>query len=117
MIARFAQESGVPMNVVHVNPVSGEMQNGSIEVSPTSKPLITVGTLQNRTQALAQLRSVADFFRQTEPHSPVAYLADKAAHWGEMSLHSWLSTVIKDPGLLAHLEELLGLKLPPQTEA
>ena len=117
LIARFAQESGVQMNVVHVNPVSGEMQNESMEVSSPSTRVVLGGSLQNRAQALAQLRSVADFFRQTEPHSPVAYLADKAAHWGEMSLHSWLSTVIKDPGSLAHVEELLGLKLPPQTEA
>ena len=116
LIARFAQESGVQMNVVHVNPVSGEMQSGAIEMSQPAKQIMSVGTLQNRNQALAQLRSVADFFRQTEPHSPVAYLADKAAHWGEMSLHSWLSTVIKDPGSLAHVEELLGLKLPPHTE-
>ena len=36
------------------------------------------GPLQTRAQALHQLRTVADFFRRTEPHSPVAYLADKA---------------------------------------
>lgn len=64
--------------------------------------------LQGRTQALAQLREVAEFFRRTEPHSPVAYLADKAAYWGEMPLHVWLRSVLKDPGALAHLEELLG---------
>lgn len=116
LISRFAQESGVQTNVVHVNPVSGEMQNGSIEIMPVSGQLNFTGTLQNRAQALGQLRSVADFFRKTEPHSPVAYLADKAAHWGEMSLHTWLSTVIKDPNSLAHVEELLGLKLPPQTD-
>ncbi len=66
------------------------------------------GTLQNRAQALAQLRQVADFFRRTEPHSPVAYLADKAAHWGELPLHLWLREVIKDPAAMAGLEELLG---------
>jgi type VI secretion system protein ImpA len=66
------------------------------------------GALRNRAQALAQLRLVADFFRNTEPHSPVAYLADKAASWGEMPLHVWLRAVVKDPGALAGLEELLG---------
>ena len=40
------------------------------------------GDIRSRTEALAQLRAVADFFRRTEPHSPVAYLADKAATWG-----------------------------------
>ncbi|GAB2863239.1 type VI secretion system protein TssA [Pseudoduganella ginsengisoli] len=70
--------------------------------------------LQGRAQALAQLRSVADFFRRTEPHSPVAYLADKAAHWGDMPLHVWLRNVVKDPGALAQMEEMLGTGAPPE---
>jgi len=68
------------------------------------------GPIQTREQALAQLREVADFFRRTEPHSPVAYLADKAASWGEMSLHLWLRTVVKNDEALSGLEELLGIK-------
>ncbi len=63
---------------------------------------------QSRDHALAQLRQVADFFRRTEPHSPVAYLADKAARWGELPLHEWLRAVVKDPTQIAQLEELLG---------
>ena len=66
------------------------------------------GAVQTRAQALSQLRLVADFFRRTEPHSPVAYLADKAASWGDMPLHVWLRAVVKDPGAIAGLEELLG---------
>jgi type VI secretion system protein ImpA len=67
------------------------------------------GAFTGRAQALAQLRAVADYFRQTEPHSPVAYLADKAAVWGEQPLHLWLKTVVKDAGALAHVEEMLGI--------
>ncbi len=67
------------------------------------------GSIANRAQALTELRLVADFFRRTEPHSPVAYLADKAASWGEQPLHLWLRGVVKDPAALAHLEELLGV--------
>ncbi|MEG0044232.1 MAG: hypothetical protein RR763_21405, partial [Massilia sp.] len=63
----------------------------------------------HRDQALAQLRQVADFFRRTEPHSPVAYLAEKAARWGEQPLHTWLRSVIKDEVSLARLEDLLGI--------
>ncbi|TCS39471.1 type VI secretion system protein ImpA [Paucimonas lemoignei] len=67
------------------------------------------GPIRTRAQALEQLRLVADFFRRTEPHSPVAYLADKAARWGNMPLHVWLRSVMKDQGSLSHLEELLGM--------
>lgn len=68
-----------------------------------------------RAQAIAQLRAVAEFFRHTEPHSPVAYLADRAARWGEMSLHEWLRTVVKEQGTLSQIEELLGV--PPALPA
>lgn len=67
------------------------------------------GPLRTRAQALQQLQDVANFFRRTEPHSPVAYLAEKAVKWGEMPLHEWLRKVVKDQGSMAHLQELLGL--------
>jgi type VI secretion system protein ImpA len=67
------------------------------------------GLLRNRQEALAQLKLIAEFFRQTEPHSPVAYLVDKAAAWGEMPLHIWLRSVVKDPVLASDLDELLGV--------
>jgi type VI secretion system protein ImpA len=70
------------------------------------------GPPQSRAQALAQLREVAEFFRRTEPHSPVAYLAEKAAHWGEQPLHVWLRSVVKDDASFAHIEELLGVAPP-----
>lgn len=71
-------------------------------------PTLAGGPPQDRLQALAQLRAVADFFRRTEPHSPVAYLADRAASWGDMPLHVWLRAVIKDPAAISGVEELLG---------
>jgi hypothetical protein len=30
-----------------------------------------------------------------------------------MSLHTWLSAVIKDPASLAQIEETLGISMPP----
>ncbi|MFX1765322.1 type VI secretion system protein TssA [Paraburkholderia sp. A1RI-2L] len=70
----------------------------------------THGGIQSRADAVAQLRAVADYFRATEPHSPVAYLADKAAEWAGMPLHQWLATVVKDDGTLSHIREMLGVK-------
>jgi type VI secretion system protein ImpA len=37
----------------------------------------------------------------------VAYLAEKAAKWGELPLHEWLRAVVKDPAQLAQFDELL----------
>ncbi|MDN2709116.1 type VI secretion system protein TssA [Janthinobacterium sp. SUN118] len=76
---------------------------GSVAASGSGGDIIA-----QRQQALAQLRQVAEFFRRTEPHSPVAYLADKAASWGELPLHLWLRAVVKDQGTLAQLDDMLG---------
>ncbi|WP_296944947.1 type VI secretion system protein TssA [uncultured Massilia sp.] len=81
--------------------------------APAAGAGMAAGPLQTRVQALAQLRAVAEFFRRTEPHSPVAYLADKAAHWGEQPLHVWLRGLVKDEAAVAHIEEMLGVGEKP----
>ncbi len=91
--------------------VAGETMAG--EAVPLAGRAAPAGPLQTRAQALAQLRAVADFFRRTEPHSPVAYLAEKAAAWGEQPLHVWLRTVVKDAAVCGQLEELLGVQDAP----
>jgi type VI secretion system protein ImpA len=77
-----------------------------------SNPLPLTRALPNgissRADAVAALQQVAAYFRKAEPHSPVAYLAEKALHWSEMPLHLWLRSVVKDAGVLSHLEEMLG---------
>jgi len=100
VIAAIAPAGGTAAMAMAGDATSGGAGQGAMAVLG--------GAVQNRAQALAQLRLVADFFRRTEPHSPVAYLADKAASWGDMPLHVWLRAVIKDPGAIAGLEELLG---------
>ena len=56
--------------------------------------------LQSRADALRQLAAVADYFRRTEPHSPVSYLVQRAVRWGEMPLEAWLQNVIHDESVL-----------------
>jgi type VI secretion system protein ImpA len=70
----------------------------------------TAGMPADRAAALRQLANVAAFFRRTEPHSPVAYLVQRAVQWGHMPLEEWLKEVITDGTVLAHVRETLGLK-------
>lgn len=67
------------------------------------------GPLGSRAEALGQLAQVAQYFQRTEPHSPVAYLVQRAIKWGQMPLEIWLEDVIKDGAVLGHLKETLGL--------
>ena len=66
------------------------------------------GAIKNRAQALSRLTEVAKFFSQTEPHSPVSYLVNRAVKWGTMPLDSWLTEVIKDETVLSQIRETLG---------
>ena len=95
----------------------GAPQQATQSAAGTVIETVVSGPIRTRAQALNQLRDVAEFFRQTEPHSPVAYLAARAAKWGDMPLHAWLRTVVKDDATLSQIEELLGLGDPPSESA
>lgn len=110
-IDRILREAGVASEGSLPLPGAPESP-GANAASPRAPASLDAGPLQSRQQALQQLREVAAFFRRTEPHSPVAYLADKAARWGDMPLHEWLRHVVKDGGTLGALEELLGTESP-----
>lgn len=75
------------------------------------------GPIRSRDHAIYLLQEISAFFRRTEPHSPVAYLARKAATWGTMPLHEWLRSVVKDDASLAHMEEILGVDGVQQGES
>ena len=71
-------------------PCSGEARGEGLGSAAERTANTATAGAMTRDEAIRQLREVARFFRATEPHSPVAYLAEKAARWGEMPLHEWL---------------------------
>jgi type VI secretion system protein ImpA len=111
-VERLAREAGAMPGVTDLTraamagpaPVEG---SDGLAARPGAGP--AAGPITSRAQALQRLQDVAEYFRRTEPHSPVAYLADKAVQWGNMPLHEWLRVVLKDAGSLAHIEDLLGV--------
>lgn len=110
---RFANDQGVPSSTqsATADDINDNQDIAMQTAQPNSPQTNARGGIQSRAQAISQLREVARYFRETEPHSPVAYLADKAAQWGNLPLHEWLRTVIKDNTSLSHVEELLGLDI------
>jgi type VI secretion system protein ImpA len=73
-------------------------------------PAAIGGPIASRQQALQSLGQVAAFFRQTEPHSPISYLVQRAVRWGNMPLEDLLKEVVKSPDALDHIWETLGIK-------
>ena len=69
------------------------------------------GSLTSKVAALKAIGEIAEFFRRTEPHNPVAYLLDRAVYWANMPLEQWLAEVVRDEATLSSVRERVGL--PP----
>lgn len=59
--------------------------------------------------ALRALGDIASFFKRTEPHSPVAYLLERAVVWADMPLHQWLAEVVRDDSTLSSIKDRVGI--------
>jgi type VI secretion system protein ImpA len=111
LVTRFAGEKGL----LDIAPTEGEAEAATGEGSAEGAARATgpAGPIASRADALRRLTEVAEYFRKTEPYSPVAYLADRAVRWGNMTLDQWLQEMVKDPTMLAGLREVLGIKTEP----
>ncbi len=103
-------EPDAKVSQAEVKPESSVPRRREARMSAPPSPESVPFAPQDRSDALNRLAAVADFFRQTEPHSPVSYLVQRAVQWGEMPLEDWLRDVIGDAAVLARVRETLGLK-------
>lgn len=84
--------------------------DGSVAAGPGT----IAGPVRSRPDALRRLAEVAVYFRQTEPHSPVSYLVERASAWAQMSFEELLMELVKDEGTRFQIGELLGIKRPEE---
>jgi type VI secretion system protein ImpA len=95
-------------------PESDELPEGSDaseqENVESAKVGSSSGPIKTRQEGFRRLVEVSEYFRRSEPHSPVSYLVERAVRWGRMPLEAWLEDVIKEVGVLDNLRETLGLK-------
>ncbi|MDX1391089.1 MAG: type VI secretion system protein TssA [Rheinheimera sp.] len=68
--------------------------NGAEPAAPNVDPVAQ--QLQTREQVLSSLQQAAEFFRKTEPHSPVSYALEQVLHWSALSLPELLQELIDD---------------------
>lgn len=111
-IERFAKEKAIIEPYPHELESKGEEGSEGMatgEGGGVGGVGVATGAVRSRQDALKRLSDVAEYFRRTEPHSPVSYLVNRAVKWGQMPLDTWLSEVIKDTGTLGQLQDLLGV--------
>lgn len=77
---------------------------------PATVPLVAAGRL-DREGALRLLTEISQFFRRTEPHSPLSYVLDQAIRWGHMPLPELMAELLPSGDARDTMFRLAGLSL------
>lgn len=74
--------------------------------------VVVPGAIQSREDAFRTLLKVADYFRETEPHSVISYSLEQIVTWGRMSLPELLAELIPEDAPRKNLFKQVGIKPP-----
>lgn len=89
----------------------GPKKDGAAEPGAPGAPATAVpAVLQSREQALETLRKVAEFFRHTEPHSPVSYTLEQVERWARMALPDLWAELIADEAPRKNVFKQVGIR-------
>jgi len=66
-------------------------------------------SLNNRHEAIKALHKIEQYFRTTEPHSPISYAIAQAIRWSELSLPELLAELVSDPNARTDYFKLTGI--------
>ena len=76
----------------------------------TSTAKTQMGPINSRDAAFHQLNIISEFFKKTEPHSPISYILAKAVKWGNMPLNELIGELIPDNSSREYYSSLTGVK-------
>jgi type VI secretion system protein ImpA len=72
---------------------------------------LVVGNITGREDAFQALLRVAEYFRRSEPHSPVSYALEQAVRWGRMPLPELMQELVNDESVRRDLFRRTGIKV------
>jgi len=96
---------------IEASPQSGQDSATKTSTNSSHQPSISAGAINSRADALNQLLLVANYFRQTEPHSPLCGALERVVEWGNMSLQELMLALIPDASARANYTQLTGIDL------
>ncbi len=92
--------------------VVGELTEGASGRAEQDSANSMQRPVASRDEALQHLLRVADYFRKSEPHSPVSYALEQAVRWGRMPLPDLLKDLVSDDAVLAQVFKRMGIVGP-----
>ncbi|MEZ9019082.1 ImpA family type VI secretion system protein [Vibrio lentus] len=107
-----------PGQVNPVNQVNESVANGSPAQAANDQPAQTQMAVQNvssingivnRDHAFQEIRKIAEYFKETEPHSPIAFLLERSIRWGYMSFPELLQEMVGNDNVIAQINQMTGM--------
>ena len=92
---------------------AGEAADAGAVSASAAGPAISPGQMASREDALRVLGEIANFFRRTEPHSPISYTLDEAVRRGRLTWPELLQEVVADINTRNGILNMLGIRPPP----
>ncbi|WP_286291920.1 ImpA family type VI secretion system protein [Vibrio apostichopi] len=101
-----------------VNQGNGNVASGSPVQTANGQPTQTQMTVQNvsringivnRDHAFQEIRKIAEYFKETEPHSPIAFLLERSIRWGYMSFPELLQEMVGNESVIAQINQMTGM--------
>ena len=77
--------------------------------SAASQNSAVTNALNSRDDAFKQLNTIAEYFKKTEPHSPISYMLTKTVKWGNMPLEELMKELIPDSSSRDTYSSLTGV--------
>lgn len=75
-----------------------------------------VGRIENRDDAFREILKISEYFRRTEPHSPISYALEQIVRWGRLPLPDLLKEVIDDESSISQMFRLVGIRKESDSE-
>lgn len=75
----------------------------------TAPPVAAGGEIQTREDAFRQIMRLAEFFRKTEPHTPISFALERVVRWGRMPFPQLLRELSRETGSVEELFKLVGI--------
>ena len=91
------------------NGVETGLGSTSVMVVDGAGTNVVASRMQTREDAFRALLQVSDFFRRTEPHSPVSYAVEQAVRWGRMKLPELLAELVADDSTRQEIFKRTGI--------
>ncbi|MEC8011768.1 MAG: type VI secretion system protein TssA [Pseudomonadota bacterium] len=106
-------------NMLSQDCISEELYEESLpEEAPLEKepkaPVQKKESIDNRKDAINQLKKISKYFKENEPHSPISYGIDRVIRWSELSLMELMQELVPDLKSQEKFTDLSGLDLKPQ---